>query len=174
MSPPRRQDMALRLFQATSHANAAEAIFDEWTVVGKKGKRIADTPPLVPSKKIDHKTTPTKKTARPKHVASANPGTRPSSHQTSQQKLYLENGDARNPVSRSGIAHRPPLLTPTTHHAKKQAPQDMVCANRPQTWQQRLNVPTPTETGKSEFRHQPRPPQSPPKKLLAAGAWPGF
>jgi hypothetical protein len=91
-------------------------------------------------------------------------GARPSKYQTKSGGIQ---GTLVSPTDTTMEVHMPPT---------KQDAQEAVCANRPQTWQQRLNFsPLSGKDVEMKDSRNDQPPPSPPTKTLSAKqAQPGF
>jgi hypothetical protein len=133
----------------TDPNSESDPIFDEWTVVEKKGKRTADTSNIGESKRSDQRVTPTKMKPRTKP---AEPGrTRPIQSSGEYQKPHTTN--------KKLLFHNP------YQNPKKQVNHNAVSANRQQTWKQRLNVPSSWEDDETMEYHYTSPSQSQPSQL---------
>jgi hypothetical protein len=141
-------------------------VFDEWKLVEKRGKRNAETSNSVESKRSDKRDTPT----RMKRQAGLGRKTLGSSHKPRPAKP-VDDIPKPHAIKKKLIFHNP------YRNPKKQVDHKAICANRPLTWQQRLNVPPNWGDDEhmeesSSSRQQPLPPSppspySPPRKFPA-------
>jgi hypothetical protein len=160
----------IKLWTDPNTANTPDPIFDEWKLVEKRGKRNAETSNSIESKRSDKRDTPT----RMKRQAGTGMQNRAGpSHKTRPAKP-VEPVPKPHAIKKKLIFHNP------YRNSKKQVDHQAICANRPLTWQQRLNVPP--KWGDDETMEDSSPPQhplspspySPPRKFPAEETTPRF
>lgn len=188
-SPPSEESTtrlgsATRLFPETTMETTDVTIFDDWKKVESRGKRNADNSNIVHQKKLDKKVTPTKiKGGKEKLLRRQKLPIKEQKPLDSRERLYLDNGDGSKFFVGYGpdptlSPLRPSKVTDIQLHIPtiKQDAHDAVRANRPQTWQQRLNLVPPSdkdEEMQDTGNDNPLAP-SDDKKLPAEEAKPGF
>jgi hypothetical protein len=152
----------------TDPNSAPDPIFDEWKLVeNKKGKRTAETSNIGHSKRSDQRITPTKMQSKSR-IRSAEPV---------RTKTTRHVGRTIKPHA----IKKKLIFTNPYQNQKKQVVHPVVCANRPQTWQQRLNVnPSGEDNDNDEtmvFSYPspaPPSPQSPQRQFPAEEMQPDF
>jgi hypothetical protein len=164
---------------ATITAGEPVVVFYEWQVVSKKGKRTAATMSPGEMKRIDKRDTPTRMKPRTSKLARASCLIPPPPRDPPNQNTLLLDNDEGSNLSIESTTLTPtrmriaesmqPLTQPTNetmnttmqqyYPTKQPSITKTACANRPQTWQQRFNVPPSPGT---------------PTKLPAAGTQSGF
>jgi hypothetical protein len=160
----------IKLWTDPNMVNTPDPIFDEWKLVEKRGKRNAETSNSIESKRSDKRDTPTR---MKRQAGTGRQNMTGPSHKTRPAKP-VETVPKPHAIKKKLIFHNP------YRNPKKQVDHQAICANRPLTWQQRLNVPP--KWGDNETMEDSPPPQhplspspySPPRKFPAEETTPRF